>query len=247
MKIYLCSPTYRRFDLWVRMVRSALAGTRQPDMIAVLDNSGTTALTAYLKENAPDIYELENLHILNAPRNLGVAGGWNALLEHVKHQDPEAWALVVNDDIEFLPDTIQRFSEAPVYDLMLVGDGVHAVNAFSMFFVKPIELLSKVGPFDSTIWPAYYDDNDMHYRMKLLGYGLQPVENCGAVHNEGGSATIKSYTPEERLKHDMQFTRNGEYYMMKWGNLPGNETYITPFNGGDVMEMMKYLYSKYGF
>lgn len=247
MKVYLCSPTYRRFDLWVRMVRSALAGTRQPDMIVVLDNSGTTALTEYLKENAPDVYELSNLHILNAPENLGVAGGWNALLHHVMQQDPEAWALVVNDDIELLPDTIENFGKVHTTDPIAVGDGIHAVNAFSMYFTNPRKLFNTVGPFDQTIWPAYYEDGDMHWRMKLQGYDLYRVPNCGATHNEGGSATIKSYNEEERRRHDHQFNRNTQYYLLKWGGMPGTEQYIVPFNGGNVMELMKRLYAGFGY
>ena len=247
MKIYLCSPTYRRFDLWVRMVRSALAGTRKPDMIVVLDNSGNGALTTYLKQHAAAIYELSNLHILHAPENLGVAGGWNALLHHVAQQNDNGYALVVNDDIELLPDTLERFAAFHTTDLMAVGDGVQAVNAFSMYLTNPRKLFSTVGPFDQTIWPAYYEDGDMHWRMRLQGYDLYRVTDCGAVHNEGGSATIKSYTLEERQRHDHQFTRNTEYYTLKWGGTPGYEQYVTPFNGGNVMEIMKYLYSKYGF
>lgn len=249
-RLAVACPTYKRFDLCVEMVLSSDAGTVQPEKYVILDNSAG-GFIPYLQEHKPEFLERDDIVILEAAYNTGVARGWNILLDYVAQNLGNMFTVIVNDDIVFLPDTLEKLFEHRnklVFDGIIVcGDGIGAPNAFSMFGTYPELLMRYVGRFDETIYPAYFDDNDMHYRMKLTGFDLYRVPDCGAYHNEGGSATIKAYTNEERALHDHQFRRNQEYFVRKWGGMPGEETYTIPFNGEDIMRHMLELYKTYGF
>lgn len=249
--VIVCCPTYRKFDLCVQMIESANMGTVTPDAFVILDNSAG-GFTAYCQDH--DITFGDDVIVLTPAENMGVAGGWNYLLTQVKDNAPSALAIVVNDDIAFEENTIgalidaanQDMVQSDAYALIYCAGGIDAPNAFSLFMVHPETFFTAVGRFDETIWPAYFDDNDMHYRMKQKGYDLTRVESCNANHGEG-SATIKSYTDEEMQTHHHQFRRNQEYFMRKWGGLPGSEVYTEPFNNENIMFHMIELYKRYGF
>lgn len=251
MKIVVCCPTYRKFDLCVAMIESAMQGSIVPDAFVIIDNSAG-GFTKYLQNNG--ILFDDTVAVMTPPTNVGVAAGWNLLLETVANNIDDALAIVVNDDILFEENTVKALSDAALEDLVDSGEyalvycagGIDAPNAFSLFAVHPQTFFKTIGRFDETLWPAYFDDNDMHYRMKLAGYELTRVNACNADHGEG-SATIKAYTPEETELHHHQFRRNQEYFIRKWGGIPGEETYNTPFNGQSVMQHMIELFKRYGF
>jgi GT2 family glycosyltransferase len=167
-------------------------------------------------------------------------------------QQPEALAIIVNDDIEFHADTIQLLVDDAEGDKAFDGDykpiyvcgGMDAPNAFSLFLTHPKTLIETVGFFNENFYPAYFADNDLAYRMKLLGYELVRVENCNASHGEG-SATIRSYTPQERALHDRQFQKNSELYQRMHGGLPGEETFKFPFNGAQMLPILLELKKRY--
>ena len=247
-QLFLCCPTYKRFDLWENMVHSAMRGTRLPDRIIVLENTETPQIEATV-ERLTSMYDVQ-IDYIQGGRNHGVGRGWNILMKHAESIDSTAYVMIVNDDTELLPDTIEKFVEAIDNEhtqVIYCTDGPNVVSAFSMYVTNPRKLRETVGWFDETIWPAYYEDNDMYYRMKLQGLDLYRVPNCGAVHKEGGSATLKNYTGEERQRHDMQFMRNQSYYTVKWGGLPHEEKHRVPFNNADIMNIMQQLYKYFGF
>lgn len=252
MKIVVGCPTYKRFDLCVQMIKSAALGNVQPDAFIIIDNS-SGEFSRYCQEN--DIVLSKSVNIINAPYNLGVATSWNAIIKIVQNNSPDALLVVINDDILFHSDTLELMVNAALndhlenncYQSVYCAGGIAAPNAFSLFLVHPRTFLDTIGPFDESFWPAYYDDNDCHWRMKMKKLDLIRVANATATHMEEGSATLKSYTPEERARHDHEFNRNSELYLMKWGGMPGNERFIVPFDGVSVVEVARKLYQKYGF
>lgn len=249
--IVVVCPTYKKFDLCVKMIESANQGSLVPDAYLILDNSSGGFLT-YCKEHA--ILFGNDVSVIEAPYNMGVARGWNFLLEQVRDYIPDALCIVVNDDILFLKDTIQKLVYEALnhhtikgaYQLCYCAGGIDAPNAFSLFMVHPKTFFDVLGRFDESLWPAYFDDNDMYYRMKLIGADLTRVENCTADHGEG-SATLKAYTAEETNTHHAQFRRNQEYYVRKWGGEPGQEVFKQPFDNQDIMRHMLELHKRYGF
>ncbi len=251
--VIVCCPTYRKFDLCVAMIESAQRGDIPPDFILIVDNSAG-GFTQYCQEH--NITFGDDVHVFTPAYNLGVARSWNYLLQQVKEAVPNAYALVVNDDIVFKEDTIKKFAEEILshhtqdhndvyYEPILYAGDIGSINAYSMFCVHPETFLRELGPFDETIYPAYFDDNDMDYRRKLKHLEMRQIP--GATVDHVGSATLAAYTDEETEQHHHQFRRNQEYFIRKWGGLPGEETYTTPFNGQDIMRHMIELHTKYGF
>jgi GT2 family glycosyltransferase len=239
----VCTPTLRKFDLCIQMIDSALAGTKQPDVIYVLDNSAGKFLD-YVHEHM--LILPDQVRVIVAEHNEGCEPGWNILMRIAMQQFEDIHTLIVNDDIQFYPDTIEKLYDARYQGLIVCAGGLEAPNAFSCFLTDPRVLFGTVGPFQENFYPAYYGDNDMHYRMKLMGYDLYRAEGCNARHGEG-SATLNTFTPEERRIHDVQFQRNTDMYVRMWGGLPGKERYRVMFNGEDIMKHAMELYQKYKF
>lgn len=251
--IIVCCPTYRKFDLCVKMIESANAGNIAPIITLIVDNSGGK-FTEYCQENGISLGD--KVHVFTPPHNMGVARAWNYLMRKVQEVSDDAYALVVNDDIVFKEDTIEKFVNEILfyhtqdhndvyYEPILYAGDIGTINAYSMFCVHPETFFAELGPFDETIYPAYFDDNDMDYRRKLKH--LEMVQIDGATVDHVGSATLAAYTPEETELHHHQFRRNQEYFIRKWGGLPGEEVYTIPFNGEDIMRHMIELFNKYGF
>ena len=83
------------------------------------------------------------------------------------------------------------------------------------------------GFFDEHYFPAYFEDNDYHWRMKQRK--LKALKTNLAMYFHYGSRTIEA---DEKVKAQSNtgYTINREYYIKKWGGRPGSETFATPFN-----------------
>jgi len=73
------------------------------------------------------------------------------------------------------------------------------------------------GLFDERYATGYFEDNDLHTRMKHAG--LLAVQDPGAVFRHDCSLTLRT-NPEVAAKHTDQFRRNAELFRWKWGGLP---------------------------
>jgi hypothetical protein len=78
--------------------------------------------------------------------------------------------------------------------------------------------------FDNNIFPAYFEDNDYCYRMRLAGLKRINSEffNPEVFRNSQTIARDKSL--------NKNFDRNRERYKEKWGGYPLEETFTTPYN-----------------
>ena len=83
------------------------------------------------------------------------------------------------------------------------------------------------GLFDQKYYPAYFEDNDFHYRLKLIG--MRAVKTNTALYYHYGSRTIKE---NEEVGHisDTYYLNNKQRYIEKWGGKPGKEKFKIPFN-----------------
>jgi len=98
---------------------------------------------------------------------------------------------------------------------------------FFCFGVNIPRLINACGSFDENFFPAYFEDNDMHYRMKLAG--AKGYINIRAVAWHVGSATQNADPTNPNCSQE-QFHNLKIYYVTKWGGMPGEETYTNPFN-----------------
>jgi len=151
--------------------------------------------------------------------NLGVSASWNLV---IKSNPLAPWWAIVNSDMEFGPGDLERLS-----GMVQPGPAVYHLDGFAAFAVTP-DVIARVGLFDENFVPAYYEDNDYHRRCGLLGVPTEQVPN-GMTHVR--SAVLKGsqhYQDENRRT----FPMNADYYRRKWGGLPGQETFSTPFDRG---------------
>jgi hypothetical protein len=81
------------------------------------------------------------------------------------------------------------------------------------------------GPFDEAFDPCFHEDNDAHWRMRVAGY----EGSSWAPYFHWGSMTVK--TDAERRAYIQEgenpaFERVRQYYIQKWGGIPGWEKYL---------------------
>ena len=223
-KIYLCITTLNQYHMCNLCIDSAESGTLKPDKYIIIDN-GLTYNT---------IHEYEDKKIVIKPEgNLGVARSWNKFVREFSDNDNNI-LIISNDDVEFYPDCIEKMVNA-YYDnidnltIGIFGANDNPGNLYSCFILNK-GVYSRVGEFDETFFPAYYEDCDYNYRMKLLGINTLMVEGCNYIHHH--SATLKAYNDEQLQNHHKTFTNNKNYFISKWGGDIGYETFIKPFNKG---------------
>lgn len=158
------------------------------------------------------------------PNNLGVANSWNLFLKTAFEDGNEDGLIIANDDIILGDNTLEsmlnKAKENPD-TVISAGPEDSRGNEFSLFYI-PRSVFLKVGSFDTRFYPAYFEDNDYQYRMKLLGVPL--IKSGGDTYYHKGSATINTYTPERMTKHHYDFGENEFRYVQKWGGIPGRET-----------------------
>lgn len=95
-------------------------------------------------------------------------------------------------------------------------------------FMSDKKAWETVGEFDTGFYPAYFEDNDYHYRMKLLG--IKAINFPQALYYHYGSRTLNEVLEKRPGVPSLLFIKNQQYYTLKWGGLPGQEKYKHPFN-----------------
>ena len=153
--------------------------------------------------------------------NVGFSGSVNQIIK--QNTDCPYWC-VLSVDWHPKPGHLKRLANRLMepFTAILCDE---SQNGYSAMAFKP-ELLYEIGYLDENFFPAYYEDNDHRYRMKLAGLEWEyfPLEYEHIV-----SATIKR-DPVLMAKNQKTFKENGRYYIEKWGGMPGQEKYLTPFD-----------------
>lgn len=101
------------------------------------------------------------------------------------------------------------------------------------------QLFEKVGEFDEGFIPAYGEDSDMSYRMRLKG--LQGVRCHAALFFDSERGTIQGLfdcaqsdiqdSADLLARLQARISMNDERYRRKWGGNAGLESFVVPFNG----------------
>lgn len=115
------------------------------------------------------------------------------------------------DIIDFKVPEKEEFTETPDFSCFMM-------NKFAY---------SMIGKFDDKFYPAYFEDNDYHYRGRLVGNRLMKLNRALFFHY--GSRTLKE-NPDIEKKVSETYLNNQDYFVQKWGGLPGEEKYLKPFN-----------------
>lgn len=209
MKLAVGVPVMYNFEGYAKLMRS-LQGTE---------------LTPYIQNNWDE--------------NIGVAAAWNLFLDQAIADDVDL-LFIVNDDVVFEPGSFWKAVEAwqnRPEDCILMSAHTSIAESefhpgiadFCCFALDPWEAKEKIGYFDSdNFFPAYYEDNDYLYRIKLSPY--QYYLYGGLKVNHVGSQTQFWKGEEERVVSHEAFRANQTRYIQKWGGLPGEEKFETPFD-----------------
>ena len=199
-------PTINRLDLLHPSLLKYVADF--PDItIYVLDNGNQ-----YLKKKI----EHPNIIVIERDINLGVAGSWNALCKEIfkNHNN----ALILNDDVYL------GRKQGEVEDMLVYSPSNLFVSeqGFCSFIMSEM-IFNCIGKFDEAFFPAYFEDNDYLYRMKIAGLNTLYIKSLNpAIYNQ--SSTIAK---NPALKNSIA---NRDYYIRKWGGEPNSETFTKPFN-----------------
>ena len=224
-QILLCIPTVTQYDLCIKELQSAEAGTLKPSYV-IIDNGGNFMQRMLaIDPTLPD----QKVNVINFGKNLGCASSWNIFL---KEYPPESICIIANDDLTFESDAIEHLIDCynQHKDNPSVGMiTLHGINAHSHYccFIVTKTAIEKVGYFDETFYPAYYEDCDYDYRLRLAG--LTTIFADKGIYHHVGSATHKALTPEQLEEHHKNFTKNKNYYEAKWGGELYAEKFTIPF------------------
>lgn len=159
--------------------------------------------------------------VLYPGRNLGVSGSWNLAPEQFKE---DKW-LIINDDIQLLPGSLEKICKAVDEN----EADVYYVNQYEAFdiFVWTRSAVEKFGLFDENFYPAYFEDWEMRLRFNLGGAKTFVVENNFRVDHgkpfPGGDRYMAMLSDVKPI--------NENYFMRKWGIVGDkNPAFDTPFN-----------------
>jgi hypothetical protein len=222
--VILGVPTLVCYDSLDRMLASAEAGSLKPSGYVIIDNGGGfdgghpshTWMDFATARGAPITVEKPG-------RNLGVAASWNRIIE-VASGEP---VVIVGDDVVLGDRTLMAL------DTAVRAGGVIVEAIGHTLFAITRECIERVGWFDENFYPAYCEDCDYSWRMKLAGVsagGIGMSEQIAGTHE--GSSTLRALEAAEQdavVRKGEQ--ENQAYYREKWGGAPGAEVFKRPFDG----------------
>lgn len=201
--VHVCIPILRRYDL-ARNLLESLKSSTVPYEVHIINNGRDVSRIGVLTIN----YMIEDVFTPEVP--MGVAESWNWFIENVPEE-----RVIVNDDVLFAPDSLERMIASPNALAWSYEAG------FSCFLIRD-ECVKTVGLFDEAISPgyAYYEDED--YMQRVNGKGTKPsLVACGhvecGVEHPVQSQTLKAATRKELGEHHKKFMLARANFAKKWG------------------------------
>jgi GT2 family glycosyltransferase len=169
------------------------------------------------KQNIESKFKHPNIEIIYEGNNLGVARSWNMLCNKIYEEHD--YAIILNDDIylgrkewemENLLLNFKKFFYCTMQDWCA--------------FIVPKTTFKVIGDFDVDFFPAYYEDNDYAYRIKLSGNSIFNIPFLNPFLYQASKTSEKDPNILQGMMH------NKEHYKKKWGGEPSKETFLKPFN-----------------
>lgn len=233
-------------NLWEKYTKQCIESikTTHDYRILLIDNASTDETLVEAGKLVSNTFS----HLRNNEK-LSCAQSWNVGVKDAFERGYE-YVLILNNDIILHPTAIdtlvKRFEkgDAAMVTCMDVRgettpDALQYITPnpetpeaehpnFSAFMIST-EYWDKIGEFDEEFFPAYFEDNDAHYRMKLAG--LRAIVLPTALFYHYGSRTQNEASGTGApIVSSPAFERNRWYYTQKWGGPPGQERYTIPFN-----------------
>lgn len=231
MKNWIICPVHNSLDLTITAYNSFMLQDIDVQVLLVL-NDPTPQIISWANK-------LHDVPIIRLTSPTSVARAWNMGLDWVFDAENADYVLVVNNDVELLPETYRTLIETGEEFVTCVS-----VNERSQFIYNEIrerrphpdfscflirnEVYKKVGRFDEEFKIAYCEDNDYHCRMHQAGIQSYCI---GLPFLHHGASTIKSVGDEKRSAIQLQADLNREYFFNKWKFRVGSVEYYDFFGG----------------
>jgi GT2 family glycosyltransferase len=223
MPLPLAVTVLNRYDLLRKMLESLAAGSMVPRQILVLDNGGRWTKDTR-SAGAMPLWNRITVRSVRPGQAIGLAASWNEALRWREMRGLNEVLIITNDDLVWGRSSYEALVAGVEYgkpDLATSGN----VGGFVCFAGTP-ELVERVGYFDERFFPAYFEDEDYHYRMRLQGLHPRGVPGCTIDHLESGS--VQGMPEAERDIFKGHFQKNAMLYRQKWGGMVGEEQYTEP-------------------
>lgn len=201
-------PTLNRADLLLPSLEKYLVDFAKTD-IHIVDNG---------KQGLNILEKNEHIYVHTQNENIGVAASWNKLCKLIFEK--KDWALLINDDV-YLGYGNSRVNMCA--EMTEVGIVQSELN-WSVLLINK-QLYEHIGEFDEEFFPAYYEDSDYMYRLKLKGL----IHDVNSQLNPIEYRVSQTYDKAPELVN-LALKNNRQRYIDKWGNVPLLEKYNTPFN-----------------
>lgn len=189
------------------------------------------------------------------PQNIGCAAGWNMGIDKAKLNNCTHF-LIINNDILISPNAIQNMynrlqdeatclvagldisGECAIPEAVLdVTAGINRKEYsesphphFSCFMISE-GTLETVGWFDEGFYPAYFEDNDYHRRIKVIcGENAGVTITTAAFYHFGSRTQNEALGIGNPVVPGVQFKENEARFARIWGGLPNREAWRQPYN-----------------
>lgn len=207
MKVIVGIPTINRADLLNEALQRYFEDFKETEIL-IVDNGNQQIIT---REKQFVIYRPE--------KNLGVSGSWNMIMDYADKVDA-THVLMLNDDV------VSGRTEHEIKMLINQNQDIPFFNSLQNWcsFILRVDVWKELGGFDETFFPAYFEDNDWCYRMRLAGMERLNTSFLNPLVYRNSMTIAK----EPSLNNS--FNNNREYYAKKWGGYPTEEIFKTPFN-----------------
>jgi GT2 family glycosyltransferase len=190
--------------------------------ITIIDNGGTLQDNEVIKSIKSTANRQLRYNVISPTYNLGVAASFNYFIQNLGQ------CLICNDDVTITYLDIKTFLEAAEKKPKTVlFENSDPISGFSTFYVNRPEIINMIGGFDELFSPAYFEDNDIRYRLKTENHVIEKIKLPTWTHKT--SSTLKQSDRFYKRLHWCNYYRNRNYYILKWGGLPGKELYLNPF------------------
>lgn len=238
----------RHMRLADEMVRS-ITSRHEITTIAVVNHVRSDAELSIVK-NWFSVVELNDQNILSRAWNKGI---------RIALQSGARYIIVANLDLIFHPLCIDnlvvcaeknpdafvwspsRWTDSASFERAKISPREVPGADWSCFMIDR-RLPDVVGEFDEGYIPAYLEDEDMTYRLRLVGIRTVTSRAALILHQEAGTIRGLLEVPLTETERAVAFlkelrqkiTANDERYIAKWGGRHGTEKFTVPFDGKKI-------------
>lgn len=176
-------------------------------------------------------FEFEFFIIPNLDKERSVGEAWNvginraldANCDYIVVANDDSW-LADEDAIEII---IRHMSDNNLWVCRTYNSTEKSWQRGYHFFVLRPEALNEIGYFDEEFHPAYFEDDDFHYRTLMANPSKTDRVLVNIPHEE--MKTISLMSKEDAAEFNILVDRNAGRYINKWGGPPGKERWKIPF------------------